>query len=65
MPASLHEQAPLAAASEGVSLNQFVCGLLVAAVAWEVRPGERPPRDRRYPKSKDDLVWDMWDNLFR
>ena len=65
MPASLHEQAGLAAAHDGVSLNQFICGLLAAAVEWDARSGERPPRERRYPKSKEELGAEMWRNIAR
>ena len=65
MPVSLHKQAALAAASEGVSLNQFVCGLLAAAVDWEAQAGDRAPRERRYPKSNEEFVDEMWRNLLR
>jgi predicted HicB family RNase H-like nuclease len=46
MALSLHKQASLAAASEGVSLNQFVCGVLAAAVEWDARANDRAPRER-------------------
>jgi HicB family len=65
MPVSLHEQASLAAASEGVSLNQFICGLLPAAVDWHARPGEGLPRERRYPQSKEELGKQLWRDLLR
>jgi HicB family len=65
MPPSLHEQASLAAASERVSLNQYICGVLASAVAWEARPGDRPPRERRYPKSKEELYEELWRKLQR
>jgi hypothetical protein len=65
MPVSLHKQAALAAASEGVSLNQFVCGLLAAAVDWEARSSDRTVRERRYPKSNEEFVDEMWRNLLR
>jgi HicB family len=65
MPVSLHKQASLAAASEGVSLNQFVCGLLAAAVEWDARPGERAPRERRYPRTSEELGHRMWQDLLR
>jgi hypothetical protein len=63
MPVSLHRQASLAAASEGVSLNQFVCGLLAAAVEWDARSGERVPRERRYPRTSEELGHRMWQDL--
>ena len=63
MPLSLHKQASLAAASDGVSLNQFVCGVLAAAVEWEPRAGDRRPRERRYPKSSEELGHQMWRDL--
>jgi hypothetical protein len=36
MPATLHDELARAAASEGVSLNQFITGILSGAVAWRV-----------------------------
>jgi HicB family len=60
MPASLHEQAKHAAASAGVRLNQFICALVAAAIRWEARPGDRPPQERRYPKSNEELGDEMW-----
>jgi hypothetical protein len=65
MPPSLHEQASLAAAGENVSRNQFICGLLATAVGWEPRPGDRPPRERRYPKSREELYAELWRNMLR
>jgi hypothetical protein len=65
MPVSLHKQASLAAASEAVSLNQFVCAVLAAAVDWEARPGDRAPRERRYPKSNEELGHQLWRDLLR
>jgi hypothetical protein len=65
MPVSLHRQASLAAASEGVSLNQFVCAVLAAAVDWEARPRERAPRERRYPKTGEELGHQLWRDLLR
>ena len=67
MPVSLHEQAGLAAASDGVSLNQFICGLVAAAVEWDGRSHDRPPRERRYPKTKqqrdEELYRELWNDL--
>jgi HicB-like protein involved in pilus formation len=60
MPLSLHKQASLAAASDSVSLNQFICGVLAAAVEWEPRRGDQGPRERRYPKSRDELARELW-----
>jgi hypothetical protein len=63
MPVSLHKQASLAAASEGVSLNQFVCGLLASAIEWDGRLGERAPRERRYPSTNEELSDQLWRDL--
>ena len=63
MPLSLHKQASLAAASEGVSLNEFVWGVLAAAVEWEPRAGDKRPRERRYPRSSEELGHQMWRDL--
>jgi hypothetical protein len=65
MPVSLHQQAGLAAASDGVSLNQFICGLVAAAVEWDGRSHERPPRERRYPKTSDEYAAEMWREILR
>jgi hypothetical protein len=62
---SLHEQASLAAESENVSLNQFICGLLATAVGWEPRPGDRPPRERRYPKTNQERYAEFWRKILR
>jgi hypothetical protein len=58
MPVSLHHQVGLAAASEGVSVNQFVCALLASGVGWRSQPSETPPRS--YPKTNEEAVNDMW-----
>jgi hypothetical protein len=60
LPASLHEQAALAAAREGVSLNQFICSLLAGGVKWDPNPTERGA-----PKSTEELVFEGWNNLSR
>jgi hypothetical protein len=65
MPVSLHKQASLAAASEGVSLNQFVCNVLAAAVEWDARADDRAPRERRYPKTGEELGHQLWRDLLR
>ena len=47
MPATLHDELARAAASEGVSLNQLITGVLAGAVAWragEVRVRADRPR---------------------
>jgi hypothetical protein len=42
MPATLHDELAHAAEDEGVSLNQFITGVLAGAVDW--RTGDDPPR---------------------
>ena len=63
LPASLHEQASLAAASEGVSLNQFVCALIAGAVQWQLPASERSRG--RYPKTREELSDQLWADIFR
>jgi hypothetical protein len=63
LPSSLHEQASLAAASEGVSLNQFVCALLAGAVQWQLPASDRS--EGRYPKTKEELGDRLWADVFR
>jgi hypothetical protein len=60
MPASLREQLGLAAASEGVSMNQFACGVIAAAVQWQSRP-----EMRRYPNTKEELMDELWSEILR
>jgi hypothetical protein len=62
LPVSLHKQASLAAAKEGVSLNQFICGLVAAAVQWQSQATERTGP---YPRTNDEFVADMWADLLR
>jgi hypothetical protein len=64
MPVSLHQQAALAAASDNVSLNQFICGLLAAAIEWDARPDELPSRERRYPKTRQEFHDELWRGIF-
>jgi hypothetical protein len=63
LPASLHHQLELAAASEGVSLNQFACAALASAVQWRSDAGDAS--HWRYPKSKEELGRQMWADLLR
>jgi hypothetical protein len=42
MPASLHAELARAAAAERVSLNQFICSALAAAVQWRPSAGHDP-----------------------
>jgi len=58
MPPSLHEQASLAAASENVSLNQFICGLLATAVGWEPRRGGSHAALRRWTDRSETAALD-------
>jgi predicted HicB family RNase H-like nuclease len=70
MPASLHGELVAAAASEGVSLNQFISALLASGVQWR-RAAERhteEPDDSRLEGS--DRVSDaeysrIWRDIFR
>jgi len=43
MPRTLHADLARAAAREQVSLNQFITGVLSAAVAWRSAPAAAPP----------------------
>ena len=49
MPRTLHEQLAKASERDGVSLNQFITGVLASAVDWrneEGAPARRPERSR-------------------
>jgi hypothetical protein len=63
LPVSLHEQVSLAAASEGVSVNQFVLAVLASAVQWQSNRGDS--QERRYPKTKEELGAELWADLLR
>jgi hypothetical protein len=63
LPGSLHRQLELAAASEGVSLNQFACAALASAVQWRSDTGEAS--QSRYPRTKEELGRQMWANILR
>ena len=49
MPASLHEELARASDRDGVSLNQFITGVLASAVSWRnetsgARPADEPAK---------------------
>jgi hypothetical protein len=63
MPVSLHEAVARSASAERVSMNQFICSALAAAVQW--RPGDQPntadpPNGVPPPRIPDDEFWEMW-----
>jgi len=41
MPTSMHEQLMAVAQGEGVSMNQFICGVLAVAIDWQDCRGQR------------------------
>jgi hypothetical protein len=61
MPISMHEYLFDAAQAEGISMNQFICGLLAVAVDW--RKEYRVPRPAA--DVQHDLVWEMWGDRVR
>ena len=68
MPASLHHEIAIAAAREGVSLNQFIFAVLAAEVGWTTRTREDDEsRERRRreneKKRKDEVIDEMWRNI--
>ena len=50
MPRTLHEQLAKASERDGVSLNQFITGVLASAVDW--RSDEAPGTPRRRSRSR-------------
>jgi hypothetical protein len=57
MPRTLHEQLAKSSERDGVSLNQFIIGVLASAVDWrneEAGPGS--PRGRRRPRGMAILL---------
>lgn len=68
MPTSLHHEVAIAAAGEGVSLNQFICAVLAAELGWTTRTKEDgEARERRRleneQKRKDEIVKQAWRNI--
>jgi hypothetical protein len=51
MPASLHEELAGASDRDGVSLNQFITGVLASAVNWRNEDG-RPAKEPAKPGSR-------------
>jgi hypothetical protein len=56
MPIILHEDLVEAAGAESVSLNQFVCGVLAAAVHWRARDEPSRPVEQ----VRRELAWEAW-----
>jgi len=68
MPVSLHHEVAIAAAREGVSLNQFVCAVLAAELGWTTRTKEdAEARERRRLENKqerqEEMVKQAWRNI--
>jgi hypothetical protein len=68
MPVSLHHEVAIAAAREGVSLNQFICAVLAAELGWTTRTKEdAEARERRRieneRKRKDEIIEEAWRRL--
>ena len=61
MPITLHEALSRIAQAEGVSMNQFICGVLAVAIDWrsEFKP-HRPIEEIRH-----DITWEMWRDRLR
>jgi hypothetical protein len=61
MPITLHEDLSRIAQAEGVSMNQFICGVLAVAIDWrsEFKP-HRPLEEIRH-----DIMWEMWGDRLR
>lgn len=52
MPATLHEELARASDRDGVSLNQFITGVLASAVSWRHEDGAGPMPERPKPGSR-------------
>jgi hypothetical protein len=52
MPATLHEELARASDRDGVSLNQFITGVLASAVNWRSEDGTRPVAEAHAPGSR-------------
>jgi hypothetical protein len=56
MPATLHDELASAAESEGVSLNQFITGVLAGAVEWGAEDERAGSRGRRWSRTAPSRV---------
>ena len=61
MPISLHEGLSRVAQGEGISMNQFICGVLATAVDWRSEYKSERPIER----IRNDLEWEMWRDRVR
>jgi hypothetical protein len=52
MPTTLHEELARASDRDGVSLNQFITGVLASAVSWRSEDGARPSAEPRAAGSR-------------
>jgi len=52
MPTGLHEELARASDHEGVSLNQFITGVLAGAVGWRREKGAVAPAASAMPKAR-------------
>jgi len=63
MPVSLHKHLFESALAEGVSMNQFVCGLLAVATDW--RSEYRADPSRPAAEVRHDITWEMYRDRVR
>jgi hypothetical protein len=61
---SLHDELVKSAHEEAVTLNQFICASLAAAVGWRAGKDERGMHVSGVDNPDDDPRWKAWD-LFR
>jgi hypothetical protein len=61
MPITMHEDLARTAQGEGVSMNQFICGVLAVAIDWRsAYRVERPAADVH-----QEVTWEMWRDRVR
>jgi len=61
MPISMHEHLSRIAQAEGVSMNQFICGVLAVAIEWRSEYKPLKPVEEIH----HDIAWDMWRDRVR
>jgi hypothetical protein len=61
MPVSMHEALCNIAQAEGISMNQFICGVIAVAVDW--RSEYKPTRP--IEQIHNDVAWEMWRDRVR
>jgi hypothetical protein len=61
MPISMHKALSDIAQAEGISMNQFLCGVIAVAVGWRSEYKPQQPIEEIH----NDVTWEMWRDRVR